>query len=59
VDEAMMKECSAYVKQDDCLLEHLTVKETLTFVAYLKLPANWPSEKIEQQVNHLAIRTKY
>ncbi|XP_064623531.1 ATP-binding cassette sub-family G member 8-like [Lineus longissimus] len=53
VDQATMRDCSAYVKQDDCLLEHLTVRETLTFVAHLKLPANCPSDKIEEQVEHL------
>lgn len=45
-----IKECAAYVRQDDRLLPHLTVKETLSFVAKLKLPKDWSHQEIQQRV---------
>lgn len=47
----MVRSCSAYVRQDDRLLAHLTVKETLMFVAQLKLPSSFSKEDIENRVD--------
>ena len=47
----MMKDISAYVRQDDYLLPNLTVKETLLFVAELKLPASFSRQKKVERVN--------
>lgn len=47
----MVRSCSAYVRQDDRLLAHLTVKETLMFVAQLKLPSSFSKEDIEHRVD--------
>lgn len=56
----MVRSCSAYVRQDDRLLAHLTVKETLMFVAQLKLPSSFSKEDIEHRVNYIVIlRTIY
>ena len=47
----MMKEISAYVRQDDYLLPNLSVSETLLFVAELKLPSSYSKEKKIDRVN--------
>lgn len=49
-NNSMIRSFSAYVKQDDRLLPHLTIKETLMFVAELKLPTTFTSKKIEDRV---------
>ena len=49
----MMKEISAYVRQDDYLLPNLSVRETLLFVAELKLPSSYSKEKKIDRVNRL------
>lgn len=48
---SMIRACSAYVRQDDRLLAHLTVKETLMFVAQLKLPSKFLHSQIEARVS--------
>lgn len=52
---SMIRSCSAYVRQDDRLLAHLTVKETLMFVAQLKLPTTMSERQVEQRVRPLFI----
>jgi len=47
---SMIRSCSAYVRQDDRLLAHLTVKETLMFVAQLKLPTTMSPKQVESRV---------
>ncbi|XP_063683451.1 ATP-binding cassette sub-family G member 8-like [Bolinopsis microptera] len=44
-NKEMMKDISAYVRQDDYLLPNLTVRETLLFVAELKLPSSYSRQK--------------
>ncbi|XP_031259587.1 ABC transporter G family member 15-like [Pistacia vera] len=41
----------AYVTQEDVLLGTLTVKETLTYSAYLRLPSNMSKEEISNYVD--------
>ncbi|XP_028927479.1 ATP-binding cassette sub-family G member 8 [Ornithorhynchus anatinus] len=41
----------AHVRQDDCLLPHLTVRETLTFVAKLRLPQTFSEAQRAQRVD--------
>ena len=48
--KTMIEHFSAYVRQDDRLLPHLSVKETLIFVAQLKLPAKYTMPEIERKV---------
>ena len=47
---AMIKSCSAYVRQNDRLLPHLSVRDTLLFVAQLKLPRDWSKQRVEDRV---------
>ena len=49
----IVKKHSAYVRQNDRLLPHLTVEETLMFVAQLKLPKSWSYEQIKTRVRYL------
>lgn len=50
-NSAMIRSFSAYVKQDDRLLPHLTIKETLMFVAELKLPTTFKKRELEDRVS--------
>ncbi|NXC48613.1 ABCG8 protein, partial [Penelope pileata] len=45
-----VKKCIAHVRQDDRLLPHLTVRETLLFVAKLRLPASFSDSQRKKRV---------
>lgn len=45
-----MKQIAGYVTQDDHLLSNLTVRETLTYAALLKLPRNLSTDEKLKQV---------
>ncbi|XP_074844497.1 ATP-binding cassette sub-family G member 8 [Carettochelys insculpta] len=46
----LVKKCIAHVRQDDQLLPNLTVKETLLFVAKLRLPKTFSDSQREKRV---------
>ncbi|PVD26126.1 hypothetical protein C0Q70_13794 [Pomacea canaliculata] len=48
---AMLNACAAYVRQDDRLMATLTVRETLMFVAQLKLPKTFSKEETKARVD--------
>lgn len=52
---SLVKKSIAHVRQDDRLLPHLTVRETLTFVAKLRLPAHFTQSQRDQRVRHAAL----
>lgn len=47
----LVKKSIAHVRQDDRLLPHLTVRETLVFVAKLRLPTHFTQAQRDQRVN--------
>ncbi|XP_028983263.1 ATP-binding cassette sub-family G member 8 [Betta splendens] len=47
----LVKKSIAHVRQDDRLLPHLTVRETLVFVAKLRLPARFTQAQRDQRVD--------
>lgn len=49
--KAILDSCSGYVRQDDRLIAFLTVRETLMFVAQLKLPRSFTRTMIEDRVD--------
>ncbi|XP_071081007.1 ATP-binding cassette sub-family G member 5-like [Haliotis cracherodii] len=51
--QEVMKRHASYVMQADKLLPNLTVRETLTFTAYLKLPGNMSSADVESKVQEV------
>ncbi|KAJ3672533.1 hypothetical protein LUZ60_007254 [Juncus effusus] len=53
LESRLLKVISAYVQQDDLLYPMLTVKETLTYAAELRLPRSMPKETKKQRVNDL------
>ena len=55
---ALVRKSIAHVRQDDRLLPHLTVRETLAFVAKLRLPAHFSQKQRDQRVStsHLTLR---
>ncbi|XP_060780652.1 ATP-binding cassette sub-family G member 8 [Neoarius graeffei] len=48
---SLVKKSIAHVRQDDRLLPHLTVRETLTFVAKLRLPTQFTQAQRDQRVD--------
>ncbi|KFP30942.1 ATP-binding cassette sub-family G member 8, partial [Colius striatus] len=46
----LVKKCIAHVRQDDRLLPHLTVRETLLFVAKLRLPKFFSDSQRQKRV---------
>ncbi|XP_056617492.1 ATP-binding cassette sub-family G member 8 [Triplophysa dalaica] len=48
---SLVKKSIAHVRQDDRLLPHLTVRETLAFVAKLRLPAHFSQKQRDQRVD--------
>ncbi|XP_051506925.1 ATP-binding cassette sub-family G member 8 isoform X2 [Myxocyprinus asiaticus] len=48
---SLVKKSIAHVRQDDRLLPHLTVRETLAFVAKLRLPAHFSQDQRDQRVD--------
>lgn len=48
-----LRRMAAYVRQDDVLLETLTVRETLYFAAKLKLPRHWPDRRRRRMVDYI------
>lgn len=46
----LVKKSIAHVRQDDRLLPHLTVRETLAFVAKLRLPTQFTQAQRDQRV---------
>lgn len=46
----LVKKSIAHVRQDDRLLPHLTVRETLSFVAKLRLPTHFTQAQRDQRV---------
>ncbi|XP_062257108.1 ATP-binding cassette sub-family G member 8 isoform X2 [Platichthys flesus] len=47
----LVKKSIAHVRQDDRLLPHLTVRETLAFVAKLRLPTHYTQAQRDQRVD--------
>ncbi|XP_019947025.2 ATP-binding cassette sub-family G member 8 [Paralichthys olivaceus] len=47
----LVKKSIAHVRQDDRLLPHLTVRETLAFVAKLRLPTHFTQAQRDQRVD--------
>ena len=47
----LVRKSIAHVRQDDRLLPHLTVRETLTFVAKLRLPTHFTEAQRDQRVS--------
>ncbi|KGL83276.1 ATP-binding cassette sub-family G member 8, partial [Tinamus guttatus] len=47
----LVKKCIAHVRKDDRLLPHLTVKETLLFVAKLRLPKSFSDSQRKKRVD--------
>ncbi|XP_018420537.1 PREDICTED: ATP-binding cassette sub-family G member 8 [Nanorana parkeri] len=46
----LVKKCAAHVPQDDQLLPHLTVRETLSFIAKLRLPKSYSDKQRQKRV---------
>ncbi|XP_068014958.1 ATP-binding cassette sub-family G member 8 isoform X2 [Melanerpes formicivorus] len=49
----LVRKCIAHVRQDDQLLPHLTVRETLLFVAKLRLPKFFSDSQREKRVEEV------
>ena len=53
----LVRKSIAHVRQDDRLLPHLTVRETLAFVAKLRLPTHFSQAQRDQRVGSARPRT--
>ena len=56
VTERVMKRLKkkiAYVKQNDLFFGHLTVRDQLTYTAFLRLPSEWPKARKLGEVNRI------
>jgi len=56
VTERVMKRLKkkiAYVKQSDLFFGHLTVRDQLTYTAFLRLPSDWPKVRKLAEVNRI------
>lgn len=54
----LVKKCIAHVRQDDRLLPHLTVRETLLFIAKLRLPECFSDSQRQKRVIELLGKNK-
>lgn len=54
----LVRKCIAHVRQDDRLLPHLTVRETLLFVAKLRLPKFFSDSQRKKRVIKLLGKNK-
>lgn len=50
-DESTFKQLAAYVVQENSLFAHLTVRETLTFSARLRLPSSLAADEVDARVD--------
>jgi len=48
-----LKRKVAYVKQSDLFFGHLTVRDQLTYTAFLRLPSDWPKARKLAEVNRI------
>ena len=48
-----LKKKVAYVKQSDLFFGHLTVRDQLTYTAFLRLPSSWPKVKKVAEVDRI------
>mmetsp|Transcript_11775 Transcript_11775/g.24842 ORF Transcript_11775/g.24842 Transcript_11775/m.24842 type:complete len:700 (+) Transcript_11775:188-2287(+) len=48
-----MKKQVAYVKQSDLFFGHLTVRDQLTYTAFLRLPSSWPKDRKIAEVDRI------
>ena len=56
VTERLMKKLKkrvAYVKQSDLFFDHLTVRDQLTYTAFLRLPSAWPKARKVGEVERI------
>eukprot|EP00581_Thalassiosira_minuscula_P003142 CAMPEP_0183747120 /NCGR_PEP_ID=MMETSP0737-20130205/67088_1 /TAXON_ID=385413 /ORGANISM="Thalassiosira miniscula, Strain CCMP1093" /LENGTH=829 /DNA_ID=CAMNT_0025982829 /DNA_START=908 /DNA_END=3398 /DNA_ORIENTATION=- len=56
VTERIMKKLKkkvAYVKQSDLFFDHLTVRDQLTYTAFLRLPSDWPKARKVAEVDRI------
>jgi ABC-type multidrug transport system ATPase subunit len=48
-----LKKKIAYVKQSDLFFGHLTVRDQLTYTAFLRLPSDWPRSRKVDEVDRI------
>ncbi|KAM3932499.1 ATP-binding cassette sub-family G member 8 [Leptodactylus fuscus] len=51
ISKQLVKKSIAHVRQDDQLLPHLTVRETLSFIAKLRLPRSYSEQQRQKRVD--------